>query len=202
MNRFILLLILAILAVIGYWIFRPPTSEEIIKEPISAKISNGWRHYEPQSGKFSVDFPVIPQHASDMINDNTTQQLKRYEMYVAEGADGAVYMVNLVTYQNAEDVTDKNGLYQSFMDDMISSNPRNQLVSSEDTKLDGLEGRSFKLKNDDAIVDSKMFLQGNTLYVLSRVAKTGIPENGDFERFITSFKLNKNNDNSTNTLKK
>lgn len=202
MNRITLLFILALLAGIGYLIFRPHTQEEALKEIPPTNISNGWRNFEPQSGKFSVDLPVIPQHASDMINDNATQQLKRYEMYVAEGSDGAVYMINLVTYQNPEDVKDKSGLFQSFMDDMLSSNPRNQLVSSSDIQFNGLEGKDFQMKNDDATVNSKMFLDGNTLYVLSKVASPSIPENGDYQRFISSFKINKLDDNSNNKFKK
>lgn len=201
MNRLLLLLLIAGLIGVSYLLFRPSTEHEF-KEPAVVKTGPSWRHFEPQSGKFSVDLPVIPQHASDMISDNNTQHLKVYDMYVAEGVDGAVYMINLVTYQNPEDVKDKGILFQNFINDMLISNPSNQLVTSSDVQYDGLDAKDFTLKNPDATVDSKIFLHGNTLYVLSRVSKAESPTNGDFKNFISSFKLNKRDETAPNTQKK
>lgn len=196
MSRAILIILLALIAGGAYILFRP--HQRMDELATAAKLrskpeDSHWKQFDAQSGKFSVDFPSQPQHASDTINDNATQQLKKYEMFVAEGLDGGVFMINLITYPQEEVVKDKQQIFKNFLDDMLTSNPRNQLVSSSNIQYNNHDGMDFKLKNDEATINSKMFLDGNTLYVLSKVTKNNNKDAGDFDRFVSSFKLNNSN---------
>lgn len=189
MNRAVFILILICIAWGLYTFFHSSSKEGELQEIKPAEAQSGWRHFLPSTGKFSVDLPVMPQQASEMINDAMTQQLRRYEMYVSEGADGTVYLINLITYPSDADMKDPQKLFKSFIDDLLASNPRNQLISSTSAAHQGLDGMEFKMKTQDAIMNSKMFLEGSTLYVLSKVSKTET-DNGDFDKFVSSFRIN------------
>lgn len=194
MNRAIFILILVCLVWGAYLLFYSDRHRQELQEVTANNGKLGWRHFEPNSGKFSVDLPVMPHQASETINDATTQQLRRYEMYVSEGQNETVYLINLITYPNEEDLDNHPKLFQSFIDDMLKANSNNELISSSPTQHQGLDGMDFKIKTQNATMNSKMFIEGRTLYVLSKVSKTET-DDGDFEKFVSSFKIsNKSED--------
>lgn len=192
MNRLLLLILIVILLSAAYFAFRPKQTHEM---PVQTELTTqgkkegDWRAYTPPSGKFAVILPVLPQRATDTVNDESTQEPRRYEMYIAQSADGTSYLINLITYPDSSELADRQAIFKSFVDDMIASNVHNQLVSSTPAQFQGHEAMDFNIQNNEGTLTSKMFIDGNTLYVLSRLARPDTPENGDFEKFISSFSI-------------
>jgi hypothetical protein len=189
MNRLTLLILFAVIAIGGYFLFRSKQSVSHSSVAVTSQEHNEWRSYVPPSGKFTVALPVVPQHATDTVNDITTQQLRRYEMYVAESADDTVYMVNMITYPNNADLKNRQRVFKQFVDDMLASTPKNKLLSSTPTQFQGRDALDFIIQNDEGLLESKLFLEGDTLYVLSRLAKLNATDNGGFQKFVSSFEL-------------
>lgn len=191
MNRLLLLAIGIVIIGGGYLLLHhkgEPSTQHLPMEPIVG----GWRSYTPGTGRFSVALPVLPQHATDTINDTTTQQLRHYEMYIADAGDGTIYMINMITYPADADLSNHKEVFKSFIDDMVTSNPQNHLLSSEPSHFHGHDAWDFNIQNSEGELRSKMFLddKSRTLYVLSRLAKPNVPDHGEFDKFVDTFKLN------------
>ena len=96
-----------------------------VKEDFSFQ---NWREFTAPSGKFTVLLPVLPQHATENVNDPETQQKRKYDMYVSEKHNGTIFMINLITLSGTSSI-DREKILNHTMNDLISAQPGSQLKS-------------------------------------------------------------------------
>jgi hypothetical protein len=189
MNRLIILLLIGALAVTAYLFIwqksdRVVLPVEVEAVPALSQKQNRRVSYE----KFSVELPETPHHTEFNSKDPLTEQMRHYEMYVTELPDDSLYMINLVTYLPS-DVQDSEKVFRNFIEEMVASNPRNQVVSATPTQFQNLAAMNFAIQNDESTLLNTIFLKENILYVLTRQTKLSAPNAGEFEQFIASFKF-------------
>ena len=149
-----------------------------------------WRDYSSPNGKFKVKLPTFPQQATENINDKNTGETRNYEMYVAEKQDGTIFMISLITFQNfAETFFEKDKLMRTIMNDMMESNPNNELHSVETGKYKEFDSLDFSFGNAEMNIDAKTFIVDDTLYVLTRIVKSQESDHNEFNFFINSFDI-------------
>lgn len=184
MSRWFIVAV-AFLAALGAYQLYMREAEKVPLEPLY----NGerWVRFQPASQKFSVLFPSTPKQAGDTLKDSTTQELRHYELYLAESRSGKIYMINAITLPHRP--SDEQGVFESFVKDMLASNPHNQLASSVPTQFLGRAAWDFEIANSEGLLVSKMFIDGETIYVLSLMTKPGQYHEKDFSNFISTFEL-------------
>lgn len=148
-----------------------------------------WYEFSAPNGKFKVQLPILPQQATENISDKNTGETRKYDMYVAEKQDGTIFMISLITFQNLTDNFDKDKLMRTMMNDMLESNPNNELHSVEMGKYKGLDSLDFSFGNAEMTIDAKTFIVDDTLYVLTRILKSQDHDPNEFNFFINSFDL-------------
>lgn len=189
MYKLIFTLILAFAA--GYFFF--DFTSDVIADPTEIAEETGaireWKTFEPASGKFSVKMPSIPQYAIDVANAPNTNIKRWYEIYASEELDGTVCMVNLITYHPDFDLSNVKELLHNVVNEMVSSNPHNHLLTIKDIAKEGRDGVAFHIENHALEVEGETFLVGSTVYLLAYTAtKTNFDES-EFNTFINSFKV-------------
>ena len=134
-------------------------------------------------------FPVIPQHANETVKDPETNVVRKYDMYVAQRNDGALFMITRIGFSHMKSDLDPEKIMKEMMDDMISTNPQNELRTMTATTYKGFKALDFAFGNNELTVDVKTFVDGNTLYILSWMVKNQNYNLNEYNFFINSFDL-------------
>ncbi|MGA8165629.1 MAG: hypothetical protein WB791_11545 [Waddliaceae bacterium] len=196
MSRIALILLIVILAILGFFLIKQSReSEETLETDEQAAIPgddfdfHNWHEFSAPNGSFKVLLPSLPQHATENISDPKFQKKKKYDMYVSEKPDGTVFMINLIGLPDIPPSIDSKKLLTATMNDMVSSNPENKLKTVEVGEYNGYPSLDFIMENNEVNIDAKIFLVENTLYVLSRVVKNQNYTPNEYNFFINSFEL-------------
>ncbi len=150
-----------------------------------------WKEFIPKTNKFRVKVPLLPQQATESVTDPLTRHTRLYDMYVSQEADGTIYMISSIEFQDKRDVLDPEGLLKTTVNDMMKANPDNRLVKSQPTVYDGFPAQDFMIQNPQMTMEGKVFLDHETLYILTTIENGKNYKPDDFNYFIKSFQLKK-----------
>lgn len=163
-----------------------------VQEPVQLdeEIDDGWKEYEEEQGAFKAQFPTEPQHAVENIRSQDTDELRLYKIYASETPDGKVYMVSLVTFSAEAYKMGNDVLMRRFVNELVLSNEANVLEKLEPAVYKDFTGYDFTIKNPKTLMNGFVFMDDQTLILLSYLDAHG-SETGEFERFKETFELHK-----------
>lgn len=144
-----------------------------------------WREFKAPQGTFQAKFPTVPQHASQSVRDPKTQQLREYEMYVGEEGNGSIFMVSVIDFPNSKE--NPETLKKTIMNDLLVSNPQNQLKSMKVGTYKLFSTVDFVITGPDKTINGRVFSDGNNLYLLTGIFNNAYVELNEYEYFINSF---------------
>lgn len=193
MSRFTFFLVIVILALLGYLAVNSlKSSYKILPIQAAKKVDqvpfSDWHKFESKEDKFIVKLPVVPQHATQTIVDPKTKQSRVYDMYVAQKEDGTIFMVSLIKFPNALGEMDES-LQKTIINDMVASNPQNQLKNMQVNTFLNHQALDFSIENDALTIFGKTFINNNVLYLLTTIFNNDTLDARDFEYFVNSFTL-------------
>lgn len=166
-----------------------PVSDKILTNTPATDYQS-WIEYASPDGQFKVLFPTPPQIVSDKASDPKTKAIKKYQMYMSEKKDGTIFMINLITFPNAQDATlAQDDVLANVMNDMLVSNPDNHLVVMQEGEYHKHKSLDFVIENATFGYNVRTFATDKTLVVLSCVYKKGALIPKDFEFFLNSFEF-------------
>lgn len=194
MSRLLFVLALLVLVLTTVIIFRgAKDSYELLpgnlKKPLVVKPFEEWKEFKSEHKRFNVQFPVLPQHATESIPVPNTGEIRKYDMYVSEKNNGSIFMVSLITYPKGDDLTMNEIIMDTVIKEMLSANSANNLKSQKDLVFLNYHARDFTIENPTAIIETREFMIGSTLYMLSYIAKKEFYDKAEFQYFIDSFEI-------------
>lgn len=192
MTKFILIAFTILSLVFGFLaVTYIKDSYQLLPISASKQLTPGrfanWLSYSAPSGKFSISFPAPPQNATQTVKDPKSDLLRNYDMYVSETEDGSIYMVSLIQFPKAEETPEI--LQKTIISDLVAASPTNQLKSMSAGTYNKIPTVDFVIENPERIVKGRSFFEGNTLYLISTIAKVGNFAPADYDYFIKSFDL-------------
>lgn len=147
-----------------------------------------WHDFRAPTGKFAVRLPVLPQHATQTVVDPKTKQSRFYDMYVSQTDDNRIFMISLITFP--EDGKEAPEMVQkTIVNDMLASNPKNQLKSMKVGDFHNFKTLDFTIENPDMTLVGTTFMNGPTLYLLTTIFNANNYNAKDYDYFINSFNL-------------
>lgn len=194
MARLLLVVVVTIVLIMSYGTVRyAKESYKIfpINEGPSFQTADlqNWLEFEAPTKKFRVLFPSLPQHASNQQKNIKQGDSKAYEMYVAEKDDGTVFMISLITFPNKLDVVEGEEVMRSIFEDMVASDVNNKVILRQSGKYEQFDALEFSIENQIQKMNTRTFVVGNTVYVLSSVTKIEKFNPEEFRFFLNSFEL-------------
>jgi hypothetical protein len=188
---FVVLLAIVLATVIGLRNYK--SAYELLpanlNKPMEVQSFSDWQTFNSQQGHFKVDFPTLPQHMTESVPDIVTKGTRKYEMYIAQKADGSSFMVSLITYSKQLDADEGKLIQDKLIDEWVNGNPKNVLKESTEMDFAGHAARQFTIENDQANIESRVFLENNTLYLLTYLAQKEYFNKADYDHFVNSFQL-------------
>ncbi|MBD2579841.1 hypothetical protein [Oscillatoria sp. FACHB-1406] len=166
-----------------------PTPPEAPKPPESAVSPGNWQAFTAPQGRFSIDFPGVPNEQVEPA-DVATRRLET-GAYIWESTNsplgyGAFYKVFNGTPTNEQARTFLDRFLEDFVANGVVSG---KLLSNRAIAINNYLGREIEVEGAEGYIKARMYLVENRLYLLTAVApsKTTYPQDGD--RFFDSFKL-------------
>lgn len=194
MGRLLMYLIMAAVLLVGVMLIR--FSAELYRglpadldTPPEVVPFEDWREYVSAVGSFKVLLPVLPQHASEQLAVPDTTYFLEYNMYVAEENDGTTYLISLIRYPDELNTDNHAAMLENVMNEMVAANPTNELSSAGFVEYLGFNALAFKIVSPETVVNSRAFVNGKEMYLLTVIDKTGGYKEGDFEYFLENFVL-------------
>lgn len=199
-GLFVILAILFISILIGYTLIRVnpnypvPGKIDDIKnnktaDPEGSATQMNWIEYTPPTKNFKVELPSLPQTTKKTFTDPNTKEKRNYEVYVANGKNGTAYLINIITFDNLKTNVQDEDMLTEVAKDMMTNHPDNKLIKTEPGKFLGYPSLKFSLATEKVEIDTLTFVNGKTLYVLTRIAPLENKDKDEFNFFTNSFEL-------------
>lgn len=156
-----------------------------------------WHEFKA-SDKFRVSMPTLPQHATEKQAAHLTGTSQEgqagmvdriYDMYVSEEANGTIFMISLITDAGNQKTKLDASILTHIMSEITAHSPSSKVNKMEMGKYKDFPAMDFSVTNADVNIDGKAFTDGNTLYVLTSVAKSQNYNPAEFDYFVRSFEL-------------
>lgn len=157
------------------------------KEGAGTTKFSSWKDFHSPDQKFSVMMPAYPQNAKQSMKDPKTKEIRKYDMYVAEKEDGSLFMISLIQFPESKETPEY--IQKSVVNDLLASNPQNQLKSMKIGDYKGKKTLDFSITNNEMTVEGMAFSDGDTLYLLSAIFKNNSYNPEEFKYFVSSFDL-------------
>lgn len=157
----------------------------------TAKPFEGWHDFQSPSGKFRVMFPALPQHATQTMKDPKTKVPRYYDMYVAEKNNGSTFVVSTIRFPDNKESPDM--IQKTVLNDLMAANPTNQLKDMKAGVYRQYNTLDFTIVNNDMTIQGMTFMDGDTLYLLSVLARNASFDPSEVVYFIKSFDLSPKN---------
>lgn len=166
-------------------------SYKILPIPSNATLKGApfadWHDFTAPSGRFRIRLPVLPQHATQTIRDPKTGEVRNYDMYVAEKLNGSVFMVSLIRFPDSKEAPEM--LKKSVVNDLLASNPSNQLKQMKVGQYNQFKTLDFSIVNNEMAIDGMTFVDGDTLYLISALFQNAFYNPEEYKYFSNSFNL-------------
>lgn len=146
-------------------------------------------HQFTVSPSFEVQFPTLPQHATEKIEDPKTKEPRQYEMFVSEKDNGTIFMISIIKLLDVSKAKIDQSALSNVMSDMLNSTPNSKLKDMKMGSYKQYPSIDFSIENDQINIDGKVFLVNNTMYVLTSAAKMGVYKPQESKYFFDSFEL-------------
>lgn len=164
--------------------------KQALKMPEISKLNlQNWHEFTAPGNQFKVLFPTLPQQANEQLKDPKTKGSRQYEMFVSEKDNGTIFMINIITLLEKPPADSDEKILSGIMNEMVSSSPQSKLKNMKMGRYRNFPALDFSIENQELTIDGKVFVEGNTLYLLSSIAKAATYQPEEFEFFVNSFQL-------------
>ncbi|NVK27777.1 MAG: hypothetical protein HWE14_07020 [Flavobacteriia bacterium] len=147
---------------------------------------------------YSVEFPQEPEPSERTVASAVGELTLNIHMYDASISgipdNNLIYMTNVTDYPgepfDKRSEADRDGVFDGAINGAVT-NINGSLVSEEEIELQGVEGRSVKISiyEGQAFVYMRLFLKGNSLYLLQVITLGENDGNDELDAFMSSFKF-------------
>lgn len=153
------------------------------EEPISPY--EGWREFAYKEENFSAKFPAIVQNAKDTVTNPYIDGKLLYDMYASEQWNGAIYMVNVITYPKNVDLA----TVKQFLTTTLQSHQNSKLISSEEIRFAEHPAIEFVSVAGEAQTNGILLADKDKIYFLTYITEESNRNLKDYDYFKKSFKL-------------
>lgn len=144
-----------------------------------------WQEFDAPKEGFKALFPTMPQHAAQTVRDPKTDQLRKYDMYVSERSNGTIFMVSVIEFPGYTGSLED--LKKTIINDLLVSNPQNQLKSMTVGMYQLFPTIDFVITNRMTTINGRTFSDGNVIYLLSGIFTNAFLNQEEYDHFINSF---------------
>lgn len=154
-------------------------------DPSLVSAFTDWYAFKAPTGSFEAKFPTMPQRGTQTVKDPKTGTDRNYEMYISEKGNGTVFMISLIEFPETTEPMET--LKKTIINDLLISNPQNQLKNMQIGTYKLFKTIDFVISNPTTTIDGRTFSDGNTVYLLTVIFNNSYLDQKEYDYFINSF---------------
>ncbi len=144
-----------------------------------------WVLFTPESGGFSVE---MPGKALSLPIGNQIPGVKIESGFYAEFGSKTNFIAAKYTYPIAIDDDLKDSVYHSLINNL--KNARYEVLDEiRDIEQEGISGKEFKAEVNSYLSVSRVFIRGNSLYMLQVIHTKSEEDSKSLKKFFNSLKI-------------
>ncbi len=162
------------------------------KAPSSHDTLNSiWQDFHSVVGKCTLKFPVAPEHIAEKMTMPKEGYDLQYDAYISTKDKKSVYMLLIAQYPEFVDQSFAQVSLEGFLNGILSNNPGNQLLYADLILFNGYEALDFFIRTGAVYFKGRAIMVKNNLYLMAMECEVQNYDEGGYNFFINSFKLNK-----------
>ncbi|MDB4835143.1 hypothetical protein OAH12_01005 [Cyclobacteriaceae bacterium] len=159
---------------------------------LSSFTAASWYTYSSKKLGYQVSFPSKPEEETKKLATEAGKLKMNMVMAVSSG-DNMLYLSNATKYPSSvtQYLTDDtiDGFLEKTAEGSISS-IKGEHLYTKDIKYGKHPGKEFRIKTKDTgVITMKIYMVGDTMYMLQNISKKGKEDNASAKKFFSSFKL-------------
>ena len=147
-----------------------------------------WKSFTPRSQLFQVLLPSTPQYGKESIAIPNSDQKRRYDMYLSEKVDGTLFLISVISYPSAYDISSHDTLRQ-LIEELRNNNQQAKMNQFSQTTLQGYRAIEFDFENQTFETAGMAIRDDHVVYMLTYTTQKENFDDEEFEHFIHSFKI-------------
>jgi hypothetical protein len=171
-----------------------PAFSEVQKQPkVAAQdpLHSIWQDFHSVVGKCTLKFPVTPEHITEKMTMPKEGYDLQYDAYISTKDKKSVYMLLVAQYPEFVDQSFAQVSLEGFLNGILSNNPGNQLLYADLILFNGYEALDFFIRTGPVYFKGRAIMVKNNLYLMAMECEVQNYDEGGYNFFINSFKLNR-----------
>lgn len=150
-----------------------------------------WQDFHSVVGKCTLKFPVAPEHISEKMTMPKEGYDLQYDAYISTKDKKSVYMLLIAQYPEFVDQSFAQVSLEGFLNGILSNNPGNQLLHADLLLVHGYEALDFFIRTGAVYFKGRAIMVKNNLYLMAMECEVQHYDEGGYNFFVNSFKLNR-----------
>lgn len=151
----------------------------------------GWTDFHSVVGKCTLKFPMTPEHISEKMNVPEEGYDLKYDAYICSLEKKSVFMLLIAQYPEFVDQSLAQVSLEGFLNGILANNPSNQLLFADLLLVEGHEALDFFIRTGGVYFKGRAIMVKNHLYLMAMECEVQNYDEGRYNFFVSSFKLNK-----------
>jgi hypothetical protein len=151
----------------------------------------GWTDFHSVGGKCTMKFPMTPEHISEKMNVAKEGVDLKYDAYVCSLEKKNIFMLLIAQYPDFVDQSLAQISLEGFLNGILSNNPSNQLLFADLLLVEGHQALDFFIRTGGVYFKGRAVMVKNHLYLMAMECEVQNYDEGRYNYFVSSFKLNK-----------
>ncbi|HSX03154.1 MAG TPA: hypothetical protein VLG76_00310 [Rhabdochlamydiaceae bacterium] len=157
----------------------------------SDTLASIWQDFHSVVGKCTLKFPVAPEHITEKMTMPKEGYDLQYDAYISTKDKKSVYMLLIAQYPEFVDQSFAQVSLEGFLNGILSNNPGNQLLHADLSLFNGYEALDFFIRTGVVYFKGRAIMVKNNLYLMAMECEVQNYDEGGYNFFISSFKLNR-----------
>lgn len=148
-----------------------------------------WSEFHSVVGRCKMKFPSAPEHVSQKLNGPEPGYDLNYDAYISALDERTVFMLLVAQYPAFVDETYAQMSLEAFLNGILTYNPENQLIFADLLLVEGHEALDFFIRTGSVYFKGRAVMVKNSLYLMAMECDVQIYDEGNYNKFVQSFKL-------------
>ena len=160
-------------------------------KPSVTVLGKDWKKIESKQGKCSMSFPGSAEHVSEKMKLDEEGTELQYDAYIAASDPETVFMLLVALYPDFVDEEFAQMSLEAFLNGILTHGSGAQLLFADLVLVQGHEGMDFFIRTGANYFKGRALMVKNQLYLMAMECKVSDYDEKHYEKFVSSFLLNK-----------
>ncbi len=150
-----------------------------------------WEKFYSIEGNCEILFPNKPHHLKQVIPIQKTNEFLNYDVYLSLSDKDTICMMIIANFPSKINPANQRQSLEGFFNGIVNHKKDKKVIYCGFSNFYDLDALDFLLESQNRFFKGKVFIKENKLYLIAMEYNNDLNLDKIFEKYISSFFLNK-----------